>query len=94
MAEVHRLRRENVVGALLSMGAHGQGSSRYVPTVGTEHLALVVHGHALTHIFSDAHLERMFLSLCKLCKAVVACRVSPSQKALVDEKPDLVVSEG
>ena len=47
-----------------------------------ENLALVVHGNtALVKILNDEKMSQKFLKLCKLCKAVVACRVSPSQKA-------------
>ena len=49
-----------------------------------DHLALVLHGNtALRVILGSDRLTQKLLKLCKLCKAVVACRVSPSQKASI-----------
>lgn len=45
--------------------------------------ALVVEGRALGEILSDETLIRKFVLLCKNCKAVLCCRVSPAQKASV-----------
>ncbi|ODQ83041.1 hypothetical protein BABINDRAFT_159508 [Babjeviella inositovora NRRL Y-12698] len=46
--------------------------------------AVIVDGAALSIIFSgDEFLRRKFLLLGKQCKAVLCCRVSPAQKALV-----------
>lgn len=44
--------------------------------------ALVIDGEALKHVL-DEKLKMKFLLLCKQCKAVLCCRVSPSQKAAV-----------
>jgi len=44
--------------------------------------ALVIDGEALK-LFLDEELRMKFLLLCKQCKAVLCCRVSPSQKASV-----------
>ncbi|KAI5809953.1 phospholipid-translocating P-type ATPase [Peziza echinospora] len=44
--------------------------------------ALVIDGEALK-LFLEAELRMKFLLLCKQCKAVLCCRVSPSQKAAV-----------
>ncbi|KAG5513829.1 hypothetical protein PMAC_000867 [Pneumocystis sp. 'macacae'] len=44
--------------------------------------ALVVDGDILKMLLED-HLKDKFLILCKQCKAVLCCRVSPSQKAAV-----------
>lgn len=44
--------------------------------------ALVIDGDALKLVLDDA-LKMKFLLLCKQCKAVLCCRVSPSQKAAV-----------
>ncbi|RPB27513.1 phospholipid-translocating P-type ATPase [Terfezia boudieri ATCC MYA-4762] len=46
--------------------------------------ALVIDGEALK-LFLDEGLRMKFLLLCKQCKAVLCCRVSPSQKASVVE---------
>ena len=45
--------------------------------------ALVVEGPSLSFIFGDAQLETLLLAVARQCKSVVACRVSPSQKALI-----------
>lgn len=44
--------------------------------------AVVVDGDSLRLVLSD-HLRQKFLLLCKRCKSVLCCRVSPSQKAAV-----------
>ncbi|KIV95128.1 hypothetical protein PV10_02814 [Exophiala mesophila] len=45
-------------------------------------LALVIDGKSLTYAL-EKDMETMFLDLAVMCKAVVCCRVSPLQKALV-----------
>ena len=52
-------------------------------SIPTSETAVIVDGGALTTIFEHEDLERMFLLLCKQCKAVLCCRVSPAQKAKV-----------
>ena len=54
-------------------GAHG---------VEQETLALVIDGKSLTFALEKS-MERLFLDLAVMCKAVICCRVSPLQKALV-----------
>ena len=44
--------------------------------------ALVIDGESLKLVLSDA-LRRKFLILCKQCRSVLCCRVSPAQKAAV-----------
>ncbi|OQR74420.1 putative phospholipid-transporting ATPase ID-like, partial [Tropilaelaps mercedesae] len=44
--------------------------------------ALIVNGHSLVHAL-DQELELLFLEVACRCKAVVCCRVTPLQKALV-----------
>jgi hypothetical protein len=53
------------------------------PIPGRKPLALVVSGQALGYIFADDRLQAQFLSLAMASTAVVACRVSPPQKAAV-----------
>ncbi|CAG8525690.1 5339_t:CDS:10 [Paraglomus brasilianum] len=48
----------------------------------TEPLALVIDGRTLEFAL-EKDLEKSFLELATLCKAVICCRVSPLQKALV-----------
>ncbi|CCE82262.1 Piso0_001979 [Millerozyma farinosa CBS 7064] len=45
-------------------------------------LALIIDGHSLNYAL-DPDLEDLFISLGAKCKAVICCRVSPLQKALV-----------
>jgi phospholipid-transporting ATPase len=47
-----------------------------------ESLALVIDGKSLTYAL-ERDLEKQFLDLAVMCKAVICCRVSPLQKALV-----------
>jgi hypothetical protein len=46
-------------------------------------MALVVSGQALGYILADKRLQHQFLSLAMAATAVVACRVSPPQKAAI-----------
>jgi len=47
--------------------------------------ALVVEGAALNHFFDKGNpqLEEMIFAIADVCNAVIACRVSPKQKALL-----------
>lgn len=45
-------------------------------------LALIIDGKSLTFAL-ERDLEKLFLDLAVMCKAVICCRVSPLQKALV-----------
>ncbi|KAI0060491.1 calcium transporting ATPase [Artomyces pyxidatus] len=47
-----------------------------------EDLALIIDGKSLTYAL-DKEMNKMFLELAIMCKAVICCRVSPLQKALV-----------
>ncbi|KAI9803259.1 MAG: hypothetical protein M1825_002050 [Sarcosagium campestre] len=47
-----------------------------------ESLALIIDGKSLTYAL-EKDMEKMFLDLAVICKAVICCRVSPLQKALV-----------
>ncbi|QWU87443.1 hypothetical protein CA3LBN_001708 [Candidozyma haemuli] len=44
---------------------------------------VVIDGDALKIALADEDIKRKFLLLCKQCKAVLCCRVSPAQKAAV-----------
>lgn len=45
--------------------------------------AVIIDGDALKLALADPEIQRKFLLLCKQCKAVLCCRVSPAQKAAV-----------
>mmetsp|Transcript_15351 Transcript_15351/g.38040 ORF Transcript_15351/g.38040 Transcript_15351/m.38040 type:complete len:1784 (+) Transcript_15351:307-5658(+) len=45
--------------------------------------ALVVEGAALSHLLGDLELEELIFNIASQCDAVIACRVSPRQKALL-----------
>lgn len=60
-------------------GSSGQIADSQEPLEG---FALVINGHSLTHAL-DRKLEMTFLEVGCACKAVICCRVTPLQKALV-----------
>ena len=68
--------RDNLQKKLDAIRNQGDG------TIETETLALVIDGKSLTFAL-DKDLEKLFLDLAVKCKAVICCRVSPLQKALV-----------
>ena len=45
--------------------------------------ALIIEGNSLKHILGDAGLEELLFNIASQCDAVIACRVSPQQKALL-----------
>ncbi|KAG7346626.1 phospholipid-translocating P-type ATPase, flippase [Nitzschia inconspicua] len=45
--------------------------------------ALVIEGAALKHLLGDHELEELIFNIASHCQAVIACRVSPRQKALL-----------
>ncbi|XP_061503845.1 phospholipid-transporting ATPase ID isoform X5 [Anopheles gambiae] len=47
-------------------------------------VALVINGHSLVHCLTS-ELESKFLEIASHCKAVICCRVTPLQKAMVVE---------
>lgn len=63
------------------------GSERELDEAKKEHdfpkgnFAVIIDGDALKIALSNDDVKRQFLLLCKNCKAVLCCRVSPSQKA-------------
>jgi phospholipid-translocating ATPase len=52
-------------------------------SIPTADASVIIDGVALASVFEDDSLKRKFLLLCKQCKAVLCCRVSPAQKAQV-----------
>lgn len=68
--------RDNIQKKLDAIRTQGDG------TIAMESLALVIDGKSLTYAL-EKDLERNFLDLAVMCKAVICCRVSPLQKALV-----------
>ncbi|SCU90430.1 LADA_0F04016g1_1 [Lachancea dasiensis] len=49
----------------------------------TGNFGVIIDGEALKLALENAEIARKFLLLCKNCKAVLCCRVSPAQKAAV-----------
>ena len=43
--------------------------------------ALVIEGSALSHLLGDTQLEEILFAVASSCDSVIACRVSPAQKA-------------
>ncbi|KAI9831623.1 MAG: aminophospholipid translocase [Phylliscum demangeonii] len=68
--------KENLSKKLMAIKSQADGGLEL------ETLALVIDGKSLTYAL-EKELENMFLSLAVMCKAVICCRVSPLQKALV-----------
>lgn len=63
-----------------------------IDELSSDHLSLIVDGETLTGVFGDPVNERMFLSIAKVCKSVIACRVSPEQKRMMVKLVKLGVS--
>ncbi|KAF2144222.1 uncharacterized protein K452DRAFT_223949 [Aplosporella prunicola CBS 121167] len=74
--ETHDATRDNLEKKLNAIRSQADG------TMELETLALVIDGKSLTYAL-ERDLEKMFLDLAVMCKAVICCRVSPLQKALV-----------
>jgi len=68
--------RDNIQKKLDAIRTQGDG------TFALDTLALVIDGKSLTYAL-EKDLEKNFLDLAVMCKAVICCRVSPLQKALV-----------
>ena len=68
--------RDNIQKKLDAIRTQGDG------TIETDSLALVIDGKSLTYAL-EKDMEKLFLDLAVMCKAVICCRVSPLQKALV-----------
>jgi hypothetical protein len=68
--------RDNIQKKLDAIRTQGDG------TIAMDTLALVIDGKSLTYAL-ERELEKNFLDLAVMCKAVICCRVSPLQKALV-----------
>ncbi|TVY14121.1 putative phospholipid-transporting ATPase [Lachnellula arida] len=68
--------RDNIQKKLDAIRNQGDG------TFALDTLALVIDGKSLTYAL-EKDLEKNFLDLAVMCKAVICCRVSPLQKALV-----------
>ncbi|KAJ4170116.1 aminophospholipid translocase [Fusarium falciforme] len=68
--------RDNIQKKMDAIRTQGDG------TIETETLALIIDGKSLTYAL-EKDLEKLFLDLAVMCKAVICCRVSPLQKALV-----------
>ncbi|ODM20636.1 putative phospholipid-transporting ATPase [Aspergillus cristatus] len=73
--ETAQATRENISKKLQAV--QSQGTSGEI-----ESLALIIDGRSLTFAL-EKDMEKMFLDLAVMCKAVICCRVSPLQKALV-----------
>ncbi|KAL1605265.1 aminophospholipid translocase [Paraconiothyrium brasiliense] len=68
--------RDNINKKLNAINSQSQGGAEM------DVLALVIDGKSLTYAL-EKDLEKTFLDLAVKCKAVICCRVSPLQKALV-----------
>ena len=55
--------------------------SLFNPNMGDGPRALVIEGAALKHLLGDKELEEILFAVASVCDSVIACRVSPKQKA-------------
>mmetsp|Transcript_12398 Transcript_12398/g.18355 ORF Transcript_12398/g.18355 Transcript_12398/m.18355 type:complete len:1288 (-) Transcript_12398:100-3963(-) len=60
-----------------------QGRALHIVKTVDQQRALVIEGAALRHILGDEVLEEMIFAVASGCDSVIACRVSPKQKALL-----------
>ena len=58
-------------------------SGKAPPVMVQSNTALVVTGPALVHIMHNPERERALLTVARCCSSVIACRVSPQQKAAI-----------
>jgi len=56
-------------------------ASLFNPQMSDGPRALVIEGAALKHLLGDEELEEILFAVASVCDAVIACRVSPKQKA-------------
>lgn len=68
--------RDNIQKKLDAIRTQAEGTLEF------ETLALIIDGKSLTYAL-EKDMEKLFLDLAVMCKAVICCRVSPLQKALV-----------
>ena len=61
----------------------GSGQMYDLTLADLDDLALVITGPALTHVLADDEMKANLLQIGLVCSVVVACRVSPKQKALL-----------
>lgn len=76
---IKHLKKEKRGEALSSTQTHQEAA----PTPGDGPRALVIEGAALKHLLGDPELEELIFAIASSCEAVIACRVSPRQKALL-----------
>jgi len=74
-----REKRKEVLGSLA--GVRHENATEQHSSEGPR--ALVIEGAALKHMLGDPELEELVFSIASKCDAVIACRVSPRQKALL-----------
>lgn len=84
---------KDIVDTLISQYLHDKfgmaGSEEELKKAKAEHdiprgeFAVIIDGEALKYALSTEDMKRKFLLLCKNCKSVLCCRVSPAQKAAV-----------
>ena len=72
------MNREKLASLQDPENGHQQTAS---PTEGPR--AIVIEGAALKHLLGDPELEELLFAVASNCDAVIACRVSPKQKALL-----------
>eukprot|EP00636_Phaeomonas_parva_P016743 CAMPEP_0118850950 /NCGR_PEP_ID=MMETSP1163-20130328/572_1 /TAXON_ID=124430 /ORGANISM="Phaeomonas parva, Strain CCMP2877" /LENGTH=1437 /DNA_ID=CAMNT_0006783195 /DNA_START=226 /DNA_END=4539 /DNA_ORIENTATION=+ len=82
MERLEKIRVENKSGPG-KLNRRSSNVSVIMETVESGSLALVLEGPALLHVLNDPALELALFRVLDKCTAVIACRVSPKQKALL-----------
>jgi magnesium-transporting ATPase (P-type) len=81
---IKHLKKEKRVEALASLVAPiSKEAVPHISSSGEGPRALVIEGAALKHLLGDPELEELIFAIASSCEAVIACRVSPRQKALL-----------
>jgi len=83
-ARVEAFQRQRALGGNLSNRKSvvwGQDAHQRLPNLTRAKRALVVDGEAMHKLFGDLALEAMLFCVLAVCDAVIACRVTPKQKA-------------
>ena len=83
-AAAHNTRTFSEADILQQEAGMAGGASNNIVSERSLDFALVINGHALAHAL-EPQLEDMFMGVAEHCSAVICCRVTPLQKALVVE---------
>ena len=78
-----KAKRNEVLELASPLSSAAVGPTDTTPHAAEGPRALVIEGAALKHMLGDFELEELLFSIASSCEAVIACRVTPRQKALL-----------